>query len=203
MDEEVKYPPILPEGDELRYLTKMEERKSAKTVPEMIYHLQRQQGWHVQMKPHCFHPNFLPVYKHATKTHLVEGLPNCVKDFMNTDKVRQISSSVQESVQNYISQETVYGHRHSTDNVLYRDYHKAKSFVANVLNHFLVTEIGQCPHIVDGEFDDDIEMKSFWEREEKRYQFTGKSTFVLRTREPLPEVCKSPIQSMYHVKIPE
>lgn len=198
---DVQYPPILPQGDEAKYLKTMEEIKNAPTVPDMLYLLQKHQCWNYQMKPTAFHPNFLQVYTHATKTHLVEGLPNYVTDFVNSDGVNQLADTVKDAVQNFAVQEMVYDYRHSSENAFKKKFTKAKCLMENVVNHFLLTEIGQCSHILSGSIDHDVNVKSFWEREDTRYeklggpqhtrfQYLGNPTHLLRTKEPLLEVRK-------------
>ncbi|XP_072038529.1 large ribosomal subunit protein mL65-like [Amphiura filiformis] len=186
---QVEYPPIGPTGNELSYITRMESIKNAATVPDMIYLLNKKQCWNYQLKPQCFHPNFLPIYKHATKTHIVEGLPNYVANFVNSDSVGQVAANVKDSVQNFALGEMMYDYRHRTCNkdIFNQPLNKSKGFVDNMINHFLLTEIGQSPHVVSGEFDHDVEVNSFWDREDTRYQYTGTPLFLLRTREPLQE----------------
>ena len=187
---EVEYPPILPTGDELHYLNVMKTIKSAPTVPDMIYLLQKKQCWNYQIMPTCYHPNFLPIYKHATKTHMVEGLPNCVTKFVNSERIGELAVNIQDAVQDIALQEMA----HSTRNCDTREEEfkehvaKAKDLVETMVNYFLLTEIGQCPHILSGEFDYDVDVKSFWNREDKRYQYTGKPAYLLRTKDQLGEV---------------
>ncbi|XP_022100860.1 28S ribosomal protein S30, mitochondrial-like isoform X2 [Acanthaster planci] len=46
---------------------------------------------------------------------------------------------------------------------------------------------GDYPHLRDSQIDQDVQVQSFWKREETRFQFTGNPLFLIRTKDPLPE----------------
>ncbi|XP_022100859.1 28S ribosomal protein S30, mitochondrial-like isoform X1 [Acanthaster planci] len=187
------YPLIIPpvyaktaEAEEYRKKLIIQRINDKPTATEMIHELSKVQNWHYTIHPSCFHYSFLDFYKHIVKTLMVENLPKQTMELAGTPVVEQSMEMLKPHIIDCILQEQLYLYRHK-GKLAKQENVAGKQTMENIMRILLTGLAGDYPHLRDSQIDQDVQVQSFWKREETRFQFTGNPLFLIRTKDPLPE----------------
>ncbi|XP_077989443.1 large ribosomal subunit protein mL65-like [Glandiceps talaboti] len=187
-DEEKYFPPIPP------YLTEEEKERenlraqvnSVETAQEMIGILTKRQAWTYLPVSFNIQPNSQKCYQQITKTRIVEELPS---SYFRADTSNVLEELLPVLV-DCVEQEFCYMDR---SQLKIKKYNKTSSLRGSWLQESLVRAIiaSQCDnyqHLKTCELEIDTQVRSFWLRDNNRYQINQTPWCLLRTNDPLPEV---------------
>lgn len=187
---EPQYPPIPPPKDSKGELIRIASVPvlAAETPAEMIYALTKKYTWNYKIHPYAYHPGFVDFYKHITKTEVVEGFPDTIESWIESEEVQNLTNSVSDIVRNILLNDHAMTYRHK-QNTVWRDRDVGKQLCKNLIGCIIPYLAASNKHLMDADVDFDVEMQSFWQRGSHRfYQFLGKPLLTVRTKQPLREV---------------
>ncbi|XP_070542678.1 large ribosomal subunit protein mL65-like [Ptychodera flava] len=202
-DDEKYFPPIPP------YLTEAERERekllskvnSVETAREMIGILTKQQAWTFLPALFNTHPFCQQYYQHLTKTAIVEGLPDAVVNadtqLVTEELLQALTDSVEQELL-YVDRSQIKRERHNVNPSL-----RARWMQESLIRAIVTSQCGYYPHLMGCELDLQALVRSFWLRNEYRFQINYSPFCLLRTSEPLPEVVSMESDLSLGGEIPE
>lgn len=193
---EPQYPPVKPSmtsgskaAKQARRALWIDNVRSSDTPVEMIYLLNKRQRWQEVIKPFSLQSGYGHFFRDVTKTAVVDELPENIQTLAESGQVKTEVEVLTERVIELLMVES-FSIRRKKQHRIIEHKERSQSLAQNILN-LLISHLGnRFPHLTDAVVDGRCQIKSFWERGERRMQFNGEPVCSVRAKEPLGLVGK-------------
>ncbi|XP_002732931.1 large ribosomal subunit protein mL65-like [Saccoglossus kowalevskii] len=183
------FPPIAPyRTEEEQVRDKLfDQVRSVETSQEMLKILTKGQAWTYMPRSFNVSPGCLMYYQHITKTVIVNELP---KSLTNNVDIEAAVTEMVPSLVECVEQEFSYCDRRNLTWQKYnsRPRQRARWVQESLIRAIIASQCGEYPHLMTCEADFDTEIKSFWLRDDYRYQINENPWISIRTVDPLNEI---------------
>ncbi|XP_071965050.1 large ribosomal subunit protein mL65-like [Antedon mediterranea] len=166
-----EYPPvmpILPIKEKLR-LKWRDNILAQETPSDFLYHIWKVNGWNLDLRPVNYHSGCLPFFKHATKTFVVDGLPEEIMSRTEDASTKQKIEKLREDVKAIVLQQHFhYTHKNNKPNEW---LYTGRRMTRNLANLLLNSQKINTPHLQDSDLNYDVDVKSHWIRGSKKFMY--------------------------------
>ncbi|XP_033125152.1 39S ribosomal protein S30, mitochondrial-like [Anneissia japonica] len=182
----------IPEYPAIKPILSWEERLTRRAIDKILdqetpsdfmYQIWKKNDWNYLLRPVHYHVGSLDFYKHATKTVVVDELPETIVSRSEEDFVQEEINSLTEYVKDLLLQQHFH-YTHKVDKANEWLY-TGKRLTRNLANLLFNSQRSKAAHLHDADMDYDVDIKSYWIRGKQKFMYDTPVNAHIRTKVPL------------------